>query len=56
MVISSRMSGKVVVVTPQDRLDVNIAPDVEEPLADHDLPPSSYTAFNVRHAQRVVTY
>ncbi len=54
--ILSRKGGKVVIVTAQDRLDMNFVPDVEESLADHDLLPSSYTAFNVRHAQRGVTY
>ena len=56
MGILSRKGGKVVIVTAQDRLDMNFVPDVEESLADHDLLPSSYTAFNVRHAQRGVTY
>jgi len=44
MGILSRKSGKVVIVTPQNGLDMNIAHDVEEALADHDLLPSSYTA------------
>ncbi|TKS60841.1 MAG: hypothetical protein EWM72_01147 [Nitrospira sp.] len=51
MAILLRTGGKVLIVTPQDRLDKNIAPDLEEALADHDLPHSSYTTFNVRHAQ-----
>ncbi len=38
MGILSRKPGKAVIVTPQDRLDMSSGPDVEEVLADPDLP------------------